>query len=1177
MNRLTVLAISCAMWGTEMSETVSAQTQVQAWVDVTDSYIQNARYENNNGEGWEGTALGFNNPMHNAEHYSKTYDTYQKLTGLEPGKYRLSIQGFYRAGNASTDYGYVTSNNSTQKNAKVYSKSSVKEMTLSLPYCGSAALEQGLGGTTSKVGGGGNWWSWDPEKYVPSDMEAAHYWFEAGYYNTTINNITVPDDGNLTIGICKTKTVNNDWTCFTNWKLEYYGTIDVVSDNSLVINEIMPANLDLFIDPSWNYGGFVEFYNPTDKSLTLGTCYLSDDPDNLKKWHIPSTTGVVSTKGYCTIWFDHNDQYCTTQANFKLDVENGGTLYLSDPDGNLIMSQDYPAAIRRCSYARTADGGDDWSWTGDVTPGKTNKGCNFSEEQLPLPDVSKPGQVFTGTLSFKVSIPSGATLRYTTDGSVPTLTHGNTSSNGSFSVSSSAVYRFRLFKTGFLPSDIKTCSYIRKDKEFCAPIISIVTDDANLNGQEYGIFVQGNGNGRPGRGQSAKCNWNMDWDRPVSFEYIPVGSNEVQFAQEVNMSAVGGWSRAWTPHSFKLKANKEYGINYMPYAFFDDKPYIKNKTLQIRNGGNDCSPQSGGTGGRFIDPAIQAVVATSGIDIDYQSYKPAFVYINGSFYSVLNIREPNNKHFAYANRGLSDEDMDQFEYGPDSAYQQMEGTKEKFTEWYELSKRAIDTDKYEKIKQIVDIDEFINYFAVEMYLSSNDWIANSNNVKGYRPRMEGGKFRFTLFDTDASFEIKTSMFQEVESKKQKQLAALYTSSGGTKANKTVELELITIWLNMLNNAEFRKQFIDTFCLVAGSVFEPKRCRSIIEGLAEKAEEAMTQQNESPWTSANKVINALSSSRQTSQVNYLKNYTRMKLSGVPMITAGLYTNTEEARLFVNGIPVPTNRFLGRLFAPAVVRAEVPAGYIFKGWINKTDSALVSEEPEYTLPENATTHIIAMYEKIPQKDMLAQGIPPIRVNEVSAGNDIYINDLFKKEDWIEIYNTTDQRTDITGMFISDDPDNPHKYQIPYNKKIKTVIEPHGFIILWCDNKEGVSQVHLPFKLSNSDGSSVILTAGNDSWSDTFTYQAHESNQTYGRYPDGSNNLFLLNCLTIGKSNARSSYDIRDEGSVGIGDILDTAGNTLEDNVIYDLQGRKVGEGTLPSAKGIYIRNGKKYFVR
>ncbi|MDO4801190.1 MAG: CotH kinase family protein, partial [Prevotellaceae bacterium] len=587
------------------------------------------------------------------------------------------------------------------------------------------------------------------------------------------------------------------------------------SVNDLIINEIMPANIDTRIDPSWNYGGFIELYNPTDANISIFGIWLSDDAGNLKKWQF-RTSATVQKKGYYLIWFDHNDVYCTSQCPFKLDTD-GGTIFVSDRLGNLITSQEYPTAVKRCSYARTTDGGSTWGWCTEPsinsiskTLGATNNNSQFASIQLEAPIVDKIGQVFTGTLQVSVNIPEGATLRYTTNGSVPSMKNGTTSKTGIFSVAKSTSYRFRLFKDGYLPSDVVTRSYIYNDKNFCVPIISVVTDDKNINGQEYGIFVQGSGNGRPGRGQNGNCNWNMDWDRPVSMEYFEDGK-EVCFAQEVNMSMCGGWSRAWTPHSFKLKANKVYGLKYMPYSFFSEKPYVKTKTLQIRNGGN------GALENRFklADALLQGIVARSGIDIDYQCYKPSFVYINGQFYGVLNIREANNKHFAYSNRGLDDDEIDQFEEDPDSNYVQMEGTKDAFKELYNLTKTATNTESYEKIKNLLDIDEFINYMAIELYLGGDDW--PHNNVKGYRPRIENGKFRFVLFDLDFAFNRGSNAFTAFANEQRYTFNAQMGKYAG-KQLQNAEIEFVTIFLNLLNNEEFRKKFIDTFCMVAGSIF-----------------------------------------------------------------------------------------------------------------------------------------------------------------------------------------------------------------------------------------------------------------------------------------------------------------------------------------------------------------------
>lgn len=1075
------------------------------------------------------------------------------------------------------------------------------------------------------------------------------------------------------------------WLCATLQTLAKDG-----DKEKMIINEIMPANLDMFMDPSWNYGGFIELYNTTDVSVSIKLYYLSDDANNLKKWRIPSSMANIPSHGFKTIWFDHNDEYCRTQCSFKLNVEEGGTIYLSDTNGNLVAKQDYPIAIRRCSYARKQDGGDEWGWTGNATPDKTNSTSKFAEEQLSLPVVNKPGQVFTGTLQVTVNIPQGATLRYTTNGSTPTLENGSTSTTGIFTVTKSTPYRFRLFKDGYLPSDVKTCSYIYKDKNFNAPIISIVSDDNNINGAEYGIFNQGKGNGRAGRGQSARCNWNMDWDRPVSFEYIP-DSKEVAFAQEVNMAAVGGWSRAWTPHSFKLKANKVYGIKYMPYAFFEDKPYNKNKTLQIRNGGNDCY-----TGCRIKDAALQSIIARSGIDVDWQDYKPVFVYINGKLYNVLNMREPNNKDWVYANRGISDEDLDQFEYDPDSGYVQKEGTKEKFLEWYNLTKQPNTPENYEKIKQLVDIDEFINYFALEMYLCSDDWLANSNNIKGYCPRLEGGKFRFTLFDLDASFNITGSMFNVVQNTQYKKLANLYTPSGTITENKTVELELATIWLNMLNYQEFRKQFIDAFCLVVGSVFDPVNSASIIKEIATRAASVMSVAgHDSPWNTANEVINKLSADRQNQQINNLKNYTKMQMNGVKSIQATLVSNLNSSKILLNNQAIPFNKFSGTLFLPATITAEAPAGYKFKGWqkysstglyplfdnddswsyydkgsldgknwkatsystsgwstgnaplgyingdtwpdihiktkttekhptyyFRKTfnldvvptaddqfelsfmaddgcvvyingkevgrwnmpsgtityntfattycdqysfpqvmtipasyftsgnnviavevhnnndtssdavwfatlsttarkmsDEELISTDSQIKLTDNA--QLIAIFEKENDEEIFALNHVPVRINEVSADNDVFINDLYKKAPWVELYNTTDKAIDIAGMSLSDNLNKPRKYTFK-SGSISTIIEPHGFLVVWCDKKNAESQLHTSFEIENDNDCYLTLTAENSAWADTLQYNEHLYCMSYGRYPDGSNKIMAMNHPTIGGSNIITSYD-------------------------------------------------------
>ncbi len=894
--------------------TLASQAQ-NIWIDVTDSYIVNPRFDNNDiVTGWLGTPFGAANPKENAEHYQKNYDSYQNVSGLTQGKYRVSLSAFYRMGNSSDDYRlYQSGNYADNQYAKLYANSDKGNYEVSIVPASSAALDQSLGGSVSGVGSSGWWGGGAP--YIPNNMEAAYYWFEAGYYLNTLE-CEVGSSGNLTIGIRKEQTANGDWTCLDSWKLEYYGkkvdatsitlsqteaeltrseildltatvlpadatyrnvtwsttnktvatvdskgqvtaigngtcyiiatsksnssvtarckvtvTSNAATSDNIVINEIMAANIDVYMDPSFNYGSWVELYNPTDKGVMLGGLYVTDDASNLKKHRLIDDYGALPAHGYALLNFDHFDVY--TKASYRqidddLNCE-GGTIIISDGT-KILAQQDYPQAISRTSYARTADGGLFWGTAAYPTPGAANSdGMGFASMQLDAPAVDKDAQLFNGQLQVCVNIPEGATLKYTTDGTAPTKDNGEISETGLFTVSNTTCYRFRLFRDGFLPSAVVTRSYIQDNGNYPFSVISVVTDKDNIYSNEYGVFQQGE-NGRPGRGQSGNCNWNMEWDRPVAFEFINT-NNECIVSQECNFSMCGGWSRAWTPHSFKLKANKVYDLKkFFDAQLFESKPYIKNKTLQIRNGGNDNYA-------RVKDPALQMVVAKSGLYVDYQEWEPVHVFINGEYYNVLNMREPNNKHYAYSNYGIDTDEMDQFEMSPDSGYVQMAGTDESFLRLLELSENAADDQTYEEIGQLLDIDEYTNYMAVEFYLGGTDW--PQNNVKGFRDR-NGGKFHFVLFDLDGALSTSapfTSFFNRENYTFDRLYGYDYSqekSLDGQRMNK--DIKFVTLFRNMLKNDKFRKKFIDTFCIVGGSVFQPKHVQSIVKDVADKLAE-----------------------------------------------------------------------------------------------------------------------------------------------------------------------------------------------------------------------------------------------------------------------------------------------------------------------------------------------------
>lgn len=1152
------------------SLTITAQTNL--WIDVTDTYIKNPRFDNNNYSNWSGTAFAGYNPKENAEHYSKTYDTWQQLSGLEPGHYRLSLQAFYRMGNSSNDYSlYSSGKYASSQNAQLYYSTSTKNGSVAIVPASSGAVAASLGGSASGVGT--PTWGWGGQVYplyIPNDMQAAYYWFNAGYYNNSIE-LDVPADGSLKIGVSKTKLIAEDWTCLDNWKLEKQITTAAAKAGNLIINELMAANVDVYRDRSTNFGSWVEVYNASEDIIALDGLYISDDPANLRKHRLPDGYGFVQAHGFAVLEFDHYEVWSKNslrQIDDKLDCD-GGTIIISN--GTDIISQvDYPAAISRVSYARTTDGGETWGTSGSPSPGKSNmtNGGGFATMQIAAPVIDTDSKLFKNSFNIKVTIPAGCTLRYTTDGTTPTLTNGSTSSTGAFTISNySTSYRFRLFKSGMLPSNVTTRTYIKDGGKYCFPIISIVADRKDIFDGANAIFATSD-NGKPGNGRTDNYNANMDWDRPVSFEYITEDGKSV-INQECDYSACGGWSRSWSPHSFKLKASKAYEMkNSFDYRFFSEKPFLKHKTLQIRNGGNDNNC-------RIKDAAVQGIVASSGLYIDHQAWQPVHVFYNGTYYDVLNMREPNNKHYAYANYGIDTDLMDQFEINPDSGYVQMEGTEEAFLRVHELSAKATDATAYSEICKLVDIDEFINYMAVQLYIGSNDW--PHNNLKGFRST-EDGKFHFVLFDVDFALAT-TDTFNWFANHK------TYTSDNALHGydwsrnvsiegiRPTHELKIVSVFLNLLNNDSFRKQFVDAFCLVSGSVFEPTRVKEVVNKMASYLG---TNNWVTPTNSANEIMNGFNSTRQKTMINNMKAFSRMKLSNVSSVTMKLSSNIADGKILVNGQEVPTGKFNGQLFYPITVMAVAPAGYKFVGW-KDTSNQLRSQNAEFEIPKASSYPIVATWEKMTEEEMIAAGIatPPVVINEISAGNTMYVNDYIKKDDWIELYNTTDKAIDVAGYYLSDNEAKPTKYEIASTGgAASTTIPAHGYLIVWASKREDMGKdIHASFKLGNTDGSVIMLTAPDKSWSDTMKYDAHDGMESVGRFPDASTDIYKFSAPTIGKANTltlTSPFAYSDFVATAIlSPVVDEAG--ADSNRVYNLNGQQVNS----SYRGIIIRNGKKLF--
>ena len=206
----------------EMAQEGYENATVENPVDVTSLFIKNPSFDGNKYDGWSGDAFGGYNPKDNAEHYNKTYNTWQQLTGLKEGIYRVNVHAFYRAGNAEPAYANYKANNEASKYAKIFAVTGSDSLVNSIASPYTAAL-------TEKMAAG-NWSSATDEEtgityYIPDNMVAADAFFSAGYCNDN-SVLTVVSNEQLKIGVRKDKTIGGDWSIFDDFSLTYLGNGD---------------------------------------------------------------------------------------------------------------------------------------------------------------------------------------------------------------------------------------------------------------------------------------------------------------------------------------------------------------------------------------------------------------------------------------------------------------------------------------------------------------------------------------------------------------------------------------------------------------------------------------------------------------------------------------------------------------------------------------------------------------------------------------------------------------------------------------------------------------------------------------------------------------------------------------------------------------------------------------
>jgi len=569
---------------------------------------------------------------------------------------------------------------------------------------------------------------------------------------------------------------------------------------NLIINELMSSNSSTIVDYNGNTSDWIEIYNNSSTTINLKGYYLSDDDDELNKWEFPNVS--LLAKDFLIIWASSkNTVYPNGElhTNFKIK-SSGESIFLVESDGTTIIEQspsrDLDADI---SIGHEPNNFTEWYTFTEATPGQPNTTSGY------LWIAEKP--VFSHQRGFYKN-PFGLTLTpkniqdtiyYTLDGSNPDKSSAIYSNQ--IMINTTTVLRIKVYRGNALPSNIFTTTFFFEDINQLATI-SLVTQHSNLWGNE-GIYT----------------NYNSGEERPVHVEYFKEdGATGFFLDMGVKIHAPDNKPQK----SLRLYARSEYGTKNINYKIFKNLSISKFKRLVLRNGGNDGAKLKKT---HIRDAFTHKIYKQLNPENAIAAYKPLHVFINGYYWGIYNLRERQDEYYIKENFGYEKDEIDflEYDYAEPGYKKTIAGNWDDFED---LKSFVIDNDmsvgaNYNIMSERMDMDNFIDYQIIEIFIGNQDWL--NNNIKFWRPKLPGGKWKWILWDTE--YGLGTNKNYPVGEPNFNFFTMAMSWGGWGNDDYT--------WLlrNLMENSEFKNKFITRTLDLLNTIYLPSYTNPIFQSLA----------------------------------------------------------------------------------------------------------------------------------------------------------------------------------------------------------------------------------------------------------------------------------------------------------------------------------------------------------
>ncbi|MBP5247265.1 MAG: CotH kinase family protein [Fibrobacter sp.] len=589
-------------------------------------------------------------------------------------------------------------------------------------------------------------------------------------------------------------------------------------------------------------------------------------------------------------------------TNFKLP-QGGGNIFLFDSTGTLRDSIIYPNVPQGQAYSYTALG---WGFAKPTPLGIANEA--FPTQASNVFNLPESG-FYTDPFTISLVSDSASVVRCELGGNLPTETSPIFTE---YAVSKNTVIRCATFRTGALPSEISTRTYLFETAPTLA--VAFITADSNsLFDPDTGIYMEG-----PNASAEEPhfgANYWLDKTIPAEITFFEPGAAKPAFSKTVGFEIFGNYSRANDKKAFALKFRKQYGDSKLDYKVFPEFPNLTEfKDIVFRaNGGNFYQD--------YIRDRLGSGI-TKGLGVDYQKARPSIVFINGNYFGIYNIRERLNEHYFTTNYGYDENSIDLLKTdnsvtaGSGVDYTQLE----KFIEANDLTDSAV----YAYVSSLMDIDNYISYIQTEMFIANRDW--PGNNLKKWKSHSPETPWRWILYDLDWGFD---NGHAESQYASMDMFSFTLDSTASGYPNGT---EFTVPIRNLLKNSSFRNRFINRFVTLTQTKFSADTVLAKIRTLMNEIQAEIPRDQER-WH--------LSSSHMDNQLNVIKEFAQKRPSEVISEMENYFGIESSANitLSANGCGIITVDGI-RLYKattlelypniPVTLSAEASSGCTFTGW-------------------------------------------------------------------------------------------------------------------------------------------------------------------------------------------------------------------------------------------------------